>query len=69
LNNISTRILHKARAGKEANEAILKFLKEASYSDLTYANSLKNQLIYLPHSGPKRAEQSLGKGLAAIYDF
>jgi hypothetical protein len=42
LNNITSRILNKANIGKEANVAIAKFLKEASYSDVTYANSLKN---------------------------
>ena len=69
MDNICQRLFSKANIGKETNLTIAKFLKEASYSDVIYANSLKNQLIFLPPVGTKNNKKSLKCGLASVYEF
>jgi hypothetical protein len=69
LSNLAFRILQKVTISKEANMAVVKFLKEKRMNCVHLSDVLLAEIDYLPDPQHPRLTTSLAAGLSAVSDY
>ena len=69
LTNLISRILQKASISREANIAVIKFLKEKALNSVHYSEMLLSEISYLPDPQHSGRVNSLTSGLSAVSDY
>lgn len=69
LNTLISRILAKVTNSREANLAVVRFLKERGISSKHYSEILLSEIAFLPDPESQRVSKSLTSGLSSVNSY